>query len=88
MLIRYLKDGFLEVSGDEEVVGIGRENYFIWGNREQGIIKAIPPDLIISKIYPEGVEAPYILDFIKENPNVIKSVDYSLVDRFEPKTVC
>jgi hypothetical protein len=77
MLIRYLKDGLEEISGDVLVVAEGTNSFFIEGDRPSSL-KMIPFDMVVSKIYGQDEKLPYILDFIEEKG--ITDVDFSLTE--------
>ena len=77
MLIRYLKDGLEEISGDVLVVAEGTNSFFIESDRPNSL-KMIPFEIVVSKVYVQDEKLPYIIDFIEEKG--IADVDFSLTE--------
>jgi len=79
LLISYLDSDTLD-SRQEEVVAystIGRKKFFVRVGEDT--LKAIPDALVMSKIYPQGIEdPPYVVEYLEEHPEII-DVDFSLM---------
>lgn len=85
LLISYLDGTAFEDSRKSEVVAEsdmgGQHKFFV---REGNILKAIPEQIVMSRIYTEGAydfNVPQIVEYIEEHPGEIETVDWSLMEQ-------
>lgn len=86
MLIRYLVDGFTPSETDAVVVAKSEwtDSYFVLDGT---VLVNVPEKLIISKIYPEGInEPPSVLDYVSDHAGELTDVDYTLADMIANET--